>query len=149
MKTTVLLLAVLFCFTATTFAASQTSTAATDPNAPAVPNSIAGYTNFPTAKVKSDKPLLNAFVALTPSFIIKGINERKLAPSSYSVIMRYAFRKDVADGYEAIYYYRARDPAKNSTGKIYYGTFTAFIPTKSGLARKLLRYTIDKAVPRT
>ncbi len=144
MKTTVLLLAVLFCFTAT-FAASQTTT---DPNAPVVPSSIAGYTNFPTAKVKDDKPLLNAFVALTPTFIIRGINERKLAPSSYSVIMRYAFRKDVADGYEAIYYYRARDPAKNSTGKVYYGTFTAFIPTKSGLSRKLLKYTIDKAVPR-
>jgi len=139
MKITIFLLGVLFYFAATTFAT----------NIPEIPTSLKGYTNFPPEKVKNTPALLNGFIALTPTFIIRAINERKIAPSSYSVIMRYAFRKDTTDGYEVVYYFRARDPAKNSTGKVYYGTFTAFIPTRTGLSRKLLSYAIDKALPRT
>jgi len=136
MKFLIASLAVIFCFTAAY--ASNTP--------PAIPASLPGYTGFSLAQVKKNSIILNTFIAQTSNFIIRSINEKKIVPSSYSVFLRYAFRKSTGTGFEMVYYVRTYDP-RNPNGKIYYGTFTVTTSATGG-SRTFKSYSIDKSFPR-
>jgi len=131
-----IILAVVLCFTAT-YAANTP---------PAIPTKITGYTGYSLAQVKKNSIILNTFIGQASTFIIRAINEKKMAPASYSVFLRYAFRKTTNTGYEIIYYLRTYDPS-NPKGKIYYARFTSTVSATGG-NRKFVKYTIDKSFPR-
>lgn len=113
--------------------------------APAYPTTLEGYTGLSRANVKATPLALNTFISFVPSFIIKAVNERQVAPSSYSVIMRYAFRKAVEGGTEFRYYIKASDP-KNPEGTVYFGYYDAFASGMAGVSSKFLGYAIEQRV---
>jgi len=131
MKFLVYALAVIFCFTAAY--ASNTP--------PAIPSSLPDCTGYSLPQVKKNSVILNTFIAQTSNFIIKCINEKKVIPASYSVFLRYAFRKSTGTGFEMVYYVRTYDP-RNPNGKIYYGTFTVSTSATGG-SRKFISYSVD------
>ena len=137
MRSFILFLALLFCSATTSFAALRGTTV------PQIPASIANYTKEDLNAVKNDKPALNTFVALTPSFIINAVNDRQVAAASYAVFLRSAFQKTANSVTDYLYYVRAKDRTSKN-GKNYYGTFRA---TKSAAGKvKFVDYTIDAAV---
>lgn len=113
--------------------------------APRIPSEIEGYDSFSPADVKANPLILNTFISKTADFIIKAINGRKLAPSDYGVIMRYAFRAAKSNGYEIIYYVKAHEPG-NDGAKDYYAHFTVTVGLY-GSNKKVGDYVIDASLP--
>jgi len=140
MKTT-FLIALVLCITTTAFAASQI---------PAIPASIPGATYFNPAAIKKDSVVLNTYLAQTANFIISAVNKRAVAPASYGVIVRAAFRENiytgtVLTGYQITYYVKAHEP-KNDKGKDYYARYTATVNV-NGSNKKFVGFVMDAALP--
>jgi len=117
---------------------------------PAVPSSITGYTYYNPAAIKKNTVILNTFLNRAASFVIAAVNGRAIAPASYGVVLRGAFRKPVYTGntvtsYSIIYYTSLHDPS-NAKGKDYYGHFTATV-NANGTNSKFVSYVINAALP--
>ena len=112
---------------------------------PKIPAEPEGYDGFSPADVKINPLILSTFISQVPNFVIKAINGRKMAPSSYGVIMRYAFRAPIHNGYEIIYYVKAHEPG-NDDGKDYYAHFTVTVGSY-GSNKKFVEYVMDAALP--
>jgi len=140
MKLTFIAFALLVCFATSTFAAKTYI-------APAIPDlTKSGYTGYNLAQVKKNSIILNTYISQAARFIINSINAKKIAPASYSVFLRYAYRKATEAGYEIVYYAKTYDP-KNKNGKAYFGFF-AVQTTTTGGSRKFLRYNVTHSYPR-
>ena len=80
----IILLALAISFASATSVALSTQV-------PAIPSSIPGYSTYDKSKVKKISLLLNAFINLSPAFVISAVNAAALPASSYSVIFRSSY----------------------------------------------------------
>ena len=137
MRSFILFLTLLFCSATTSFAALRGTTV------PQIPDSIADYTKEDLNAVRNDKPALNTFISLTPSFALNAINDKQVVAASYGVFLRSVFQKTANSATDYLYYVRAKDRTSKN-GKNYYGTFRA---TRAATGKvSFVDYTIDAAV---